>query len=156
MKILYVCSGNTCRSPLAEAMTRAMAAERGLDDLEVGSAGTSAWEGAPPSDGALLIAMERGLDLSNHRARLLDQALVERYDLILVMGPHHRDRAVALGGGGKSFLITDYASRGASAHAVSDPFGGDLSVYRETADELEGEIRKVLDRVATERAGGLP
>ena len=156
MRILFVCSGNTCRSPLAEAIARSVAAERGLDDIDVGSAGTSAWDGAPASDGSMLVAIERGWDLNAHRARALTAELVGWADLVLVMGPQHRERAIALGGAGKSYLLTDYASRGATARAVTDPFGGDLANYRTTADELEGEIRKVLDRVATEQAGGRP
>ncbi len=99
MRLLFVCTGNTCRSPLAEAIARKVAVERGLGDVEVASAGTSAWDGAPASDGALLVGMERRLDLSGHRAQSLTRRLVEASDLILAMGPHHLDRIEALGGG---------------------------------------------------------
>lgn len=154
MKILFVCTGNTCRSALAEGIARREAIDRGLIDFEVSSAGTSAWNGAPASDGGLLVALEHGVDLSGHRARQLTREIVEDQDVILVMGPHHLERAEALGGEGKSHLLTHYAAHGSSDRAVSDPFGGDLEVYRATYEELEREIRRVFDRIAAEHSPG--
>jgi protein-tyrosine-phosphatase len=156
MRILFVCTGNTCRSALAEALARKVIVERALSDVEVHSAGTSAWDGAPASDGALLVGMERSLDLSQHRAQTLTRDLVSDSDLVLAMGPHHLERIEALGGSGRSYLITDFASRGASARPVNDPIGGELELYRTTADELDQEIRRVFDRIMAERASGTP
>src|SRR5687768_7699468 len=152
MRVLFVCTGNTCRSPIAEALARRFAGERNLSDLEVGSAGTAAWDGAPASDGALLVAMERALDLSTHRARLLTRDLVSGSDLILAMGPHHLERIEALGGTGKTHLLSSYASRGRSERSITDPFGGDLDVYRSAFDELDREVQQAIDRIAAERA----
>lgn len=154
MRILFVCTGNTCRSPLAEALAKKVVVERGLADVEVMSAGTSAWDGAPASDGALLVGMERGLDLSAHRAQTLTRELVRDADLVLAMGPHHLERVEALGGTGRAYLLTDFASRGSSARPVNDPIGGELDLYRSTADELEAEIRRVFDRITAERSTG--
>jgi protein-tyrosine-phosphatase len=151
MKILFVCTGNTCRSPLAEAIARKFAIERGLIDLEIASAGTSAWEGAPASDGALLVGIERGFDISQHRSQQLTRELVAASDYIFAMGPHHLERIEAMGGDGKAHLLAVYAFGGEPDRSVSDPFGGDLDVYRATCDELQEEIRRILDRLAAER-----
>jgi protein-tyrosine-phosphatase len=155
MRVLFVCTGNTCRSAMAEAIAKRIAQERGMSDIEVGSAGTAAWESAPASDGALLVSMERSTDLSEHQARLLTRELIDAYDLVLAMGPHHVERIEALGGKGKTFLLTNYASRGASDRPIGDPFGGELELYRETYEELEKELNRLFDRLAAERAPGV-
>jgi len=149
--VLFVCTGNICRSPLAASLLERALKSHGLE-VEVTSAGTGAWDGAPASEGAYLVGLERGLDLSGHRARLLTRELVEEADLILTMARHHRARVDELGGEGKVFVLGEYAGKGGDE--VSDPFGGELTVYRDTAQELEALAEAVADRLSAESKRG--
>jgi protein-tyrosine-phosphatase len=146
MNLLFVCSGNTCRSALAEALARKIAARRGIEDLNVSSAGTNAWDNAPATDEALLVGMERDLDLTGHRARKLTPTIVSEADLIFVMTPGHLEPVKHMGGRGKAHVIDEYAS-GTANQGITDPYGGDLETYRQTADLLEQELEKLFDRL---------
>jgi protein-tyrosine-phosphatase len=146
MNILFVCSGNTCRSAMAEALARKIARRRGIEDLNVSSAGTNAWDNVPATDEALLVGMERDIDLTGHRARKLSPAIVSEADLIFVMTPGHLEQVKQLGGRGKVHVIDEYAS-GTANQGITDPYGGDLEAYRHTADVLESELEKLFDRI---------
>ncbi len=148
MHILFVCTGNTCRSPMAEGLSREALAARGIDQVTVASAGTGAWEGAPVSEGAYLVGLEHGLDLSEHRARLLTRDLVRDADLVLTMSGHHLARVAELGGEQKVHLLGAYAGRDPGRSEVTDPFGSDLASYRTTFGELQELIGMVVGRVA--------
>ena len=152
-QILLVCTGNTCRSPMGEALLRRKLSERGLDGITVGSAGTGAWDGAPASEGAYLVALENGLDLSAHRARLLSRDLATNTTVILTMARHHRARVEQLGGTGEVHLLGEYAGRSGSDAEVRDPFGGDIEGYRETFTDLDALLDQVLARLERERLG---
>jgi len=148
--VLLVCTGNICRSPLAEALMRRELGELARDDITVTSAGTGAWDGAPASEGAYLVGLEHGLDLSAHRARLLTRDLVEEAHLVLTMARHHRARVQELGGEGRTYVLGEYAGQTGPQAEVSDPFGGDLEVYRDTYAELEEMVRAAVKRLVTE------
>src|SRR3989442_12734183 len=153
-RILLVCPGNICRSPLAEALLRRALEERSVAGVSVTSAGTGGWDGASASEGAYLVGLERGLDLSGHRARLLTRELVEAADLILTMARHHRARVDELGGEGRVFVLGEYAGRDGEEAEVSDPFGGDLDVYRDTCAELEALVAAAVERIVAEAGRG--
>lgn len=146
MNILFVCTGNTCRSPLAEALARRISERRGFGEVKISSAGTNAWDNIPASDGALLVGMERQLDLTGHRARMLTPAIVSEADLIFVMTPGHLEQVRQMGGRGKVHVLDEYAL-GVEGEGISDPYGGDLSAYRDAADAIEQHLEKVFERL---------
>jgi protein-tyrosine-phosphatase len=150
--VLVVCSGNTCRSPLAAAMLAArVAREPALASVTVSSAGTSAWNGAPVSEGSFLVGLERGIDLSRHRARQLTAEEVRQADLVLAMTDGHLRRVGELGGAGKAHTFRGFAEQHERAADVPDPFGGDVQAYRTTAETFDTLIEQIVARLLTLR-----
>jgi protein-tyrosine-phosphatase len=129
-----------------------MAASRGITGVVFTSAGTGATEGAPPTDAAILIGIERDVDLSGHRARTLTPDMIDGDTLVLALSTSHLPVIHALTSSTNVYLLDEYATHGDRHRSVSDPFGGDLADYRAAADEIESMLGGALDRIASEGA----
>jgi len=138
-RVLVVCTGNVCRSPIAEGLLRAAFAERlGPDVLEVASAGTMGWTGSGAHPRSIRAAGEHGVDISDHRAREVSDEDVARADLIIAMAPEHAD-AFAGEASSRTFTLKELVRLLEALPAVEDAPVGRLSERIAEADRLRRE-----------------
>ena len=145
IKFLFVCTGNTCRSPMAEGIFRKYLAEKlqsKVDDLEemgykIASAGIMDLENSPASEEAIAACAAKGIDIRAHRNRALSRELIEEYDFIFVMSRMHRERVISLSreAANKSFLLADDKD-------IPDPIGQGQQVFNNCADLIENAVKK--------------
>ncbi|MCQ2405108.1 MAG: low molecular weight protein arginine phosphatase, partial [Clostridia bacterium] len=134
-RFLFVCTGNTCRSPMAAALFRKMAADRGLPIVAV-SAGLAAQSGSPASENAVKALAEEGIDLSRHLSKPVTRELCDEAQMIAVMSEHHRLALVAADVDPHKIFVL--------GGGVPDPYGGSLDVYRDTRDALKAVLPALL------------
>lgn len=135
-KIMFICSGNTCRSPLAEGLFKKYLKENNITDVDVGSAGVGAFAGDGVSINSILVANNRGVDISSHRARNINPEHILTTDLFFCMSDSH-----------KQVLSRHCNEEKIVVLNVADPYGRPIEAYEECAKQLESQFPAILERI---------
>ncbi len=145
-KLVFICTGNTCRSPMAQGLFIKYLKERSSErSYEVVTAGLNATPGERASPEALTVMEEVGIDLSAHRTQTVTEEILLEADLILTMTKGHRDYLKQMFGENEN-LYSLYECLG-DEKDVKDPYGWGEDAYRACRDELEAAIKLLLDKL---------
>lgn len=147
-KILFVCTGNLARSPLAEYAFQKAMADRGVMEVLAQSAGTMAYDGSPAANKAVQEGALRGLDLSHHRSAFLTRSMVEEAEMVLVMERHQYLHTLALAPGSeeKTFMLGGFIP-GRGHDEIDDPYGGSDEDFRRALDDIIEAVEILADKV---------
>ncbi|MDO4618592.1 MAG: low molecular weight protein arginine phosphatase [Clostridia bacterium] len=148
MNILFVCTGNTCRSPIAAYLFDRIASEEGLD-VRIESAGLFASEGEGSTAEAIIAMKKYGVDMLSHHSQPINSELLQKSDLILAMTEAHK-MLLAQYASEKTYTLSEFVGEDGD---IPDPFGGDVTEYEECAEKLMKLLKKLAVKLKEEQNG---